>query len=91
MKDIFKKGIKTNIIEYKESKYKKAENNNKARIDDKFNTAYGTLTHNLKEFLNYCNDYCILVLTGHTHALNEYRIQKLNNVGVNDKKKVITI
>ena len=87
LKDIFKSGIKTNISEYKESKNKNSEDLRKMRIDDKFNITHGTLTRNLKELLNFCNEHCVLVLSGHTHGLNEYRIQKIKSKGVNDNSK----
>ena len=80
LKDIFKKRFNSDISEYKETNYRNSENNNKARIDDKFNVTYGTLTHNLRDFLHFCSNYCTLVISGHTHALKEYRMQKLKTV-----------
>lgn len=77
IKKNFKKIIRIEIEQFRESKFnglkKKRE---KARIDDKFNIKYGTISTNWEKLINFCYDYCTLTISGHTHMLNEYRLKK---------------
>jgi Icc-related predicted phosphoesterase len=78
-KKLFKKSALTSIDQFKESKFKKInKKKEKVRIDNKFNINYGTVSANWEELINFCYNYCILTLSGHTHILNEYRLQRIN-------------
>lgn len=79
IKKLFKKEIKTNLDQFKESKFRKVNDfQTKARIDNKFNISYGTISSNLEELIDFCYNYTILTISGHTHILNEYRLEKLH-------------
>lgn len=69
------------IDEYKESKREK----NEARIDDKFNIKYGITAFNWQELMNFCANYSTLTLTGHTHAINEFRLKPFHESSQLDK------
>ena len=76
---IFRKEKRTEIEEFKESNFKSSKNYyHAARIDDKFNIQYGTISSNWDFIFNTCFRSCILTLSGHTHMLNEYRLQSMN-------------
>jgi len=78
-KKIFYKKIHTNIDQFKESNFTKAKGKiEKARIDDKFNLKYGTISTNWEELINFCHKNCILTISGHTHILNEFRLQQMD-------------
>jgi hypothetical protein len=80
-KKIFNKDIITNIDEFKESRITKVKKNvDEARIDDKFNIKYGTVSKNWEKLIKICLTDCILTISGHTHMLNEYRLQKVENI-----------
>jgi len=88
IKKKFKKIIKIRLDQFRESKFKSLKRKReKARIDDKFNIKYGTISSNWEKLINFCYDYCILTISGHTHMLNEYRLKKSLQNSSNDKKK----
>ena len=76
---IFRKEKRTELEEFKESNFKSSRDYyDAARIDDKFNIQYGTISSNWDFIFNICFRSCILTLSGHTHMLNEYRLQSMN-------------
>ncbi|MFX1498475.1 MAG: metallophosphoesterase [Promethearchaeota archaeon] len=89
IKRIFKKEIKTNLDQFKESNFRNVNDiQTKARIDDKFNVSYGTISTNLEKLIDFCYNYVILTISGHTHILNEFRLEKLiSNQKKMDKKE----
>jgi hypothetical protein len=69
------KKILTKIDEFKESFWQKfGKTPTKARIDVKFNVKYGTISTNWEKLVQFCKDYCVLTLSGHTHELKEFRL-----------------
>ena len=65
----------TKIEEFKESVLSKFEKKpSKIRIDGKFNVKHGTVASNWEKLIEFCKDFCVLTMTGHTHALNEFRL-----------------
>ncbi|MHA1525938.1 MAG: metallophosphoesterase family protein [Promethearchaeota archaeon] len=65
----------TKIDEFRESILSKFEKKpSKIRIDGKFNVKYGTVSSNWEKLITFCKDHCILTMTGHTHALKEFRL-----------------
>jgi predicted MPP superfamily phosphohydrolase len=65
----------TKIDEFRESVLSKFEKKpSKIRIDGKFNVKYGTVATNWEKLIAFCKDFCILTMTGHTHALKEFRL-----------------
>ncbi len=74
-KAISKKDIKIKISDFKETLFgKHADKLSNARIDGKFNVKYGTISTNWEKLIEFCKDYTVLTLAGHTHKLNEYRL-----------------
>ncbi len=68
--------IKTKIDDFKESFLRKlGKIASKARIDGSFNVKYGTVSSNWERLIEFCKDYCILTLAGHTHTQREYRLE----------------
>ena len=62
--------------DFKESVIKKlGKKPTQARIDLNFNVKYGTVSANWEKLVNFCKDHCILTLSGHTHELNEFRLE----------------
>jgi len=77
IKKKFKKMMRIKLDQFRESKFASLKRKReKARIDDKFNIKYGTISSNWEKFINFCCDYCTLIISGHTHMLNEYRLKK---------------
>ncbi len=69
------KQLLTKIDEFRESVLSKFEKKpSKIRIDGKFNVKYGTVSSNWEKLITFCKDHCILTMTGHTHALKEFRL-----------------
>ena len=67
--------IFTTIEQYKESNMAKlGKKSSSARIDDKFDIKFGTISSNWAKLLKFCLDFCILTLSGHTHQLKEFRL-----------------
>lgn len=80
IKKLFKKEMKTDLDQFKESNFRNVNDiQTKARIDNKFNIAYGTISSNIEELIDFCYNYTILTISGHTHIQNEYRLQKLDS------------
>jgi len=46
-----------------------------ARIDGVFNMKYGTISSNWEKIIEFCKNYCILTLAGHTHDSLEFRLE----------------
>ncbi|MFX1258639.1 MAG: metallophosphoesterase, partial [Promethearchaeota archaeon] len=68
--------IKNKVEDFKESILKKlGKITSKARIDGSFNVKYGTVSSNWERLIEFCKDYCILTLAGHTHIQREYRLE----------------
>ncbi len=75
IKHKFGKKILTRIDEFKESILKKLEKKtSNLRIDKKFNVKYGTVSSNWENLVEFCKEYCVLTMTGHTHTLKEFRL-----------------
>lgn len=69
------KELITKIDEFKESLIQKSGKKlSLARIDNKFDVQYGTISTNWEKLLKFCLDFCILTLSGHTHELKEFRL-----------------
>ncbi len=76
--------ILTTIDQYKESFMAKlGKKGSSARIDDKFDIKYGTISSNWAKLLKFCLDFCILTLSGHTHQLKEFRLSNPQKISVN--------
>ena len=77
---IFNRDKKVDLEEFRESNFRASKNKLKdARIDDKFNIEYGTISSNWEFIFNFCFKYSLLTLSGHTHLLNEYRLSQVIN------------
>ena len=75
IKHKFGKKILTRIDEFKESMHKKlTKKTSNIRIDKKFNVKYGTISSNWEKLVEFCKEYCVLTMTGHTHTLKEFRL-----------------
>jgi len=75
IKQKFGKKVLTKIEEFRESIQKKlGKKTSKSRIDKKFNVRYGTISSNWEKLVEFCRSYGTLTLTGHTHALKEFRL-----------------
>ncbi|MFX1287805.1 MAG: metallophosphoesterase [Promethearchaeota archaeon] len=76
--------ILTTIDQFKESYLAKlGKKGSSARIDDKFDVKYGTISSNWAKLLKFCLDFCILTLSGHTHQLKEFRLTDIQNLTTN--------
>ncbi len=63
------------IDEFKETfLHKLGVEPSKARIDGKFNVKFGTISTNWEKLIYFCKEFCVLTLSGHTHALKEFRL-----------------
>ncbi|TFG02759.1 MAG: metallophosphoesterase [Promethearchaeota archaeon] len=73
----------TDLDDFKESKIiNSGKTLSKARIDNKFNLRLGTISSNWEKIMKFCSDFCNLTLCGHTHTLNEFRIENINRKNV---------
>jgi hypothetical protein len=72
----FGKKIFIKIDEFKESFLKKLgfDKPSKYRIDGRFNVKFGTIASHWDNLIEFCKEYCILTLAGHTHSLKEFRL-----------------
>lgn len=87
IKKKFKKMMRIHLDQFKESKFASLKRKReKARIDNKFNITYGTISSNWEKLIDFCIKYCILTISGHTHMLNEYRLKKSLQNSSNDKE-----
>ncbi|MDX1798808.1 MAG: metallophosphoesterase [Candidatus Lokiarchaeia archaeon] len=67
--------IKKKISEFRESlMIKKGEPLSNARIDGVFNVKYGCVSSNWEKLVEFCKNYAILTLSGHTHENREFRL-----------------
>ncbi|MFW9818588.1 MAG: metallophosphoesterase, partial [Candidatus Thorarchaeota archaeon] len=67
--------IKKKISEFRESLVKKkGESLSSARIDGIFNVKYGCVSSNWEKLVEFCKNYTILTLSGHTHTNREFRL-----------------
>ncbi|MFX0005970.1 MAG: metallophosphoesterase, partial [Candidatus Hermodarchaeota archaeon] len=67
--------IKKKISEFRESlMIKKGEPLSNARIDGIFNVKYGCVSSNWEKLVEFCKNYTILTLSGHTHENREFRL-----------------
>ncbi len=75
LKHKFGKKVLTKIEEFRESVLQKlGKTSSKMRIDKKFNVKFGAVSTNWEKLVEFCKDFCILTLTGHTHTLKEFRL-----------------
>ena len=75
-KKMGKKDILVIIDDFRESVLEKLGiKKSKARIDGKFNVKYGTISTNWERLMEFCKNYCVLTLAGHTHQLREFRLE----------------
>jgi len=73
--------ILTSIDQFKESLLAKlGKKGSSARIDNKFDLKYGSISSNWAKLLKFCLDFCILTLSGHTHQLKEFRLSHPQNI-----------
>jgi len=64
------------LIDFKESLIKKqGQPPSAARIDTVFNVKYGGVSTNWEKLMDFCKNYCILTLAGHTHDQKEFRLE----------------
>ena len=88
IKKKFKKMMRIHLDQFKESKFASLKRKReKAGIDNKFNITYGTISSNWEKLIDFCNKFCILTISGHTHMLNEYRLKKSLKNSSNDEEK----
>ena len=67
--------IKRKISEFKESLVKKSGKSlSNARIDGIFNVKYGCVSSNWEKLIEFCKNYTVLTLSGHTHSNREFRL-----------------
>jgi len=75
-KKMGKKDILVMIDDFRESILEKlGKKKSKARIDGKFNVKYGTISTNWERLMEFCKNYSVLTLAGHTHQLKEFRLE----------------
>ncbi|MFW9902408.1 MAG: metallophosphoesterase [Candidatus Thorarchaeota archaeon] len=68
--------ITKKLSEFKESLIKKmGKPLSAARIDGIFNMKYGSISTNWEKLVEFCKNYCILTLAGHTHDSKEFRLE----------------
>ncbi|MFX0077490.1 MAG: metallophosphoesterase, partial [Candidatus Hermodarchaeota archaeon] len=76
----------TSIEQFKESVLAKiGRKKPSARIDDKFDLKYGSISSNWAKLLKFCLDFCVLTLSGHTHQQKEFRLSDIHNSSVTTK------
>ena len=69
--------IRKKISEFKESLIKKlGKPISTARIDGVFNIKYGCVSSNWERLIEFCKNYAILTLCGHTHNNQEFRLEE---------------
>jgi len=67
--------LKRKISEFKESLVKKSGKPlSNARIDGIFNVKYGCVSSNWEKLVEFCKNYTVLTLSGHTHTNREFRL-----------------
>ena len=67
--------VRQRIADFKESLIKKlGKPLSKARIDGVFNIKYGCVSSNWEKLIEFCKNYTILTLSGHTHTNREFRL-----------------
>ncbi|MBN1216371.1 MAG: metallophosphoesterase [Candidatus Lokiarchaeota archaeon] len=49
------------------------------RIDNIFNVKYGTISSNWEKIIDFCKNYTLLTLSGHTHTLKEFKLGTTTN------------
>ncbi|MFX1419117.1 MAG: metallophosphoesterase family protein, partial [Promethearchaeota archaeon] len=68
--------IRRKISEFKESLIKKlGKPLSAARVDGVFNVKYGCVSSNWEKLIEFCKNYAILTLSGHTHTNREFRLE----------------
>jgi hypothetical protein len=73
--EIGKTDIRKRIEDFKESILRKlGKEESSARLDTSFNVKHGTVSNKWEELIQFCKDYTILTLSGHTHVLKEFRL-----------------
>lgn len=67
--------VKRKINDFKESLIKKSGKSlSNARIDGIFNVKYGCVSSNWEKLIEFCKNYTLLTLSGHTHTNREFRL-----------------
>jgi Icc-related predicted phosphoesterase len=75
LEEIGKTEIRKRIDDFKESILRKlGKEESSVRIDTSFNVKHGTVSNKWEELIQFCKDYTILTLSGHTHVLKEFRL-----------------
>ena len=75
LQELGKPSIKKKIDDFKESILKKiGKETGSTRIDQIFNVKYGTVSSNWEKLIQFCKQYTLLALSGHTHVLKEFRL-----------------
>lgn len=75
LQEIGKTDIRKKIEDFKESILKKVGKEDiSRRIDTSFNVKHGTVSSNWEELIQFCKNYTLLTLSGHTHVLKEFRL-----------------
>ena len=63
------------LSEFKESLIRKSGKPlSTARIDGIFNVKYGCVSSNWEKLIEFCKNYTVLTLSGHTHSNREFRL-----------------
>ncbi len=57
----------------------KNKNKESKRIDNIFNVKYGTISSNWEKIIDFCKNYTLLTLSGHTHTLKEFKLGTTTN------------
>ena len=67
--------IKNKISEFKESLIKKLEKPlSSARVDRLFNVKFGGVSSNWEKLIEFCKNFTVMTLCGHTHDNQEFRL-----------------
>ncbi|MFX1379493.1 MAG: metallophosphoesterase family protein [Promethearchaeota archaeon] len=67
--------VRQKLSDFKESVIKSfGKALSKARIDGVFNTKYGCVSSNWEKLVEFCKNFTILTLSGHTHISREFRL-----------------
>ncbi|MBY9006480.1 MAG: metallophosphoesterase [Candidatus Lokiarchaeota archaeon] len=70
-----RKDKKKSTEEIKDSKIIQERKKEKSkRIDNLYNVKHGTISSNWEKLIDFCKNYTILTLSGHTHALKEFKL-----------------
>jgi hypothetical protein len=74
-KNTFTSNIKRKLEDFKESVTRKLGIEKSSRIDTSYNVKFGTVSKNWDRLVDFCLNYTILTLSGHTHLSKEFRLK----------------